>query len=83
MHKLLKLEEIFEDDDFEEDDFQEDIGCIEIRDKEDWEENISEFAPAKRTEEQRVSMFKKLKNGLTPYEIMYGKQDDDFAYNSY
>jgi len=49
-----------------------------VRDKGDWEVDISEINPPKRVE--RVSLFKKLSNGLTPNEIMYGKQDNDFDY---
>jgi hypothetical protein len=49
-----------------------------VRDKGDWECDISEVNPPKRVE--RVSMFKKLPNGLTPNEIMYGKQDNDRDY---
>jgi hypothetical protein len=52
--------------------------CDEIRDKGNWEKGIEILNPIKRKEQ--VSIFKKLSNGLTPYEIMYGKQDNDFAY---
>ncbi len=50
-----------------------------VRDKGDWEFDISEVTPLKKVE--CVGLFKKLSNGLTPYELMYGKQDNDFAYN--
>jgi hypothetical protein len=49
-----------------------------LRDKGDWESELSEMAPLKERTGRRVSVFKKLPNGLTPYEIMYGKQDNDY-----
>ncbi len=49
-----------------------------LREKGDWETELSEVAPLKNRDEQRVSVLKKLPNGLTPYEMMYGKQDNDY-----
>ena len=49
-----------------------------LRDKGDWETELSETVPLKNRDERRVSIFSKLPNGLTPYEIMYGKQDNDY-----
>lgn len=52
---------------------------VEIRDRGYWESELSETAPLKEGIIRRVSRFKKLPNsGLTPYEMMYGKQDDDY-----
>jgi hypothetical protein len=49
-----------------------------VREKGDWEAELSETAPLREGIGRRVSRFKKLPNGLTPYEMMYGKQDNDF-----
>ena len=51
---------------------------VEIRDKGDWECDISEITPPKKV--KCVSMFTKLPSGLTPSEMMYGKKDDDHDY---
>jgi hypothetical protein len=52
---------------------------MDIRDKGDWETDISESYPAKKCK-KRVGMFTKLPNGLTPQEIMYGKVENDSNY---
>jgi hypothetical protein len=49
-----------------------------VRDKGDWESELSEIAPLKEGIGRRVGRFKQLPNGLTPYEMMYGKQDNDY-----
>jgi hypothetical protein len=49
-----------------------------VRDKGDWESELSEMAPLKEGIGRRVNRFKQLPNGLTPHEMMYGKQDNDF-----
>jgi hypothetical protein len=49
-----------------------------VRDKGDWESELSEMAPLREGIGRRVSRFKQLPNGLTPHEMMYGKQDNDY-----
>lgn len=66
---------------------------IEIDNINELEQDISEINPTKRRKganqlevismsriKNRVNTSEKLSSGLTPYEIMYGKQDDDFDY---
>ncbi|GEM_PF-6403405 len=72
MAKENSLEDISEEKN------EEENQSLDIREKGDWEKGIEILNPIKRKEQ--VSIFKKLSNGLTPYEIMYGKQDNDFAY---
>ena len=47
-----------------------------VRDKGDWEIPLSDLVPPKGR--KRVGEFTKLPNGLTPNEMMYGTQDDDY-----
>ena len=49
-----------------------------LRNKGDWESEISDSAPAKDGTIRRVSMFARLPSGLTPYEMMYGQQENDY-----
>lgn len=52
-----------------------------LREKGDWETELSEMAPLKNGLGRRVNRFKELPNGLTPYEMMNGEQGlDDFDY---
>ena len=66
---------------------------IEIDNVNELEQDISEINPTRRRKganqlevisisriKNRVNTSEKLSSGLTPYEIMYGKQDDDFDY---
>ena len=80
---------------YEEGDQEEDKGNsnLEIENVNELEQNISEINPTRRRKsanqlevisisriKNRVNTSERLSNGLTPYEIMYGKQDDDFDY---
>jgi len=55
---------------------EEEVKNIEERDEGDWESELSDMAPLKGR--KRVSLSAQLPNGLTPYEMMYGKQEDDY-----
>ena len=47
----------------------------EIREKGDWESSLSDLTLARKSKRVKVSTI--LSNGLTPYELMYGKRDNE------
>jgi hypothetical protein len=86
-----EIENIREEENSQETD--PDYRNLEIENPNELELDISEIIPTKRIKKSinslevisttriknRVNTFEKLSNGVTPYEIMYGTQDDDFA----